>query len=312
MGACAAAAVNLTLTPSATTNPITTSVTLTATATTGAGAPVPDTTVYWQITSGPNAQQLGPAKTDVNGKASLTYTGGGGAGTDLIQANIESLTSNVTAITWTTPGPLHHISISPVSATVGAGAAQAYTAAGLDLFDHSTGDVTADTIFSISPDGSCTGATCTASVAGTHTVTGTYASTTATATLEVTGSSSLTFQGFFQPIDMSTSSLVVWNTVKAGQAVPVKWLLMLNGMPVSAAVSFAGLSSYPVACSSGAGAIDDAIEESAAGSSGLQYNGSGNWQFNWNTLSSYKNTCRAVVVKFTDGTTSPAANFKFR
>jgi hypothetical protein len=44
----------------------------------------------------------------------------------------------------------------------------------------------------------------------------------------------------------------------------------------------------------------------------LQYNGDGNWQFNWKTLASYKNTCRSVIVKFSDGTTSPAANFSFR
>jgi hypothetical protein len=41
-------------------------------------------------------------------------------------------------------------------------------------------------------------------------------------------------------------------------------------------------------------------------------NDEGNWQFNWQTLSSYGNSCRAVVVKFSDGTTSLASNFKFK
>jgi hypothetical protein len=72
------------------------------------------------------------------------------------------------------------------------------------------------------------------------------------------------------------------------------------------------VSSYPVVCSSGAGSIDDAIEEPAVGASGLQYKDGGNWQFNWETLKSYKNSCRAVVVKFSDGTTSPPAMFKFK
>jgi hypothetical protein len=44
----------------------------------------------------------------------------------------------------------------------------------------------------------------------------------ATATLNVTGggdATAYTFAGFFQPIDMSTTSTTVWNTLKAGQAV---------------------------------------------------------------------------------------------
>jgi serine/threonine protein kinase len=133
-----------------------------------------------------------------------------------------------------------------------------------------------------------------------------------TATLNVNSvSTTFTFQGFFQPVDMSSPNLVVWNTAKAGQGVPVKWLLTVNGTPVSDLTSFVGLSSYPIACLSGAGSTDDAIEQTATGS-GLQDKGSGSWQYNWQTLSSYKNSCRAVVVKFSDGTTSPAANFKFK
>ena len=45
--------------------------------------------------------------------------------------------------------------------------------------------MTADTTFSIGPDGSCTGATCTATVAGAHTVTGVDGAFSATASLEV-------------------------------------------------------------------------------------------------------------------------------
>ena len=222
-----------------------------------------------------------------------------------------ALQSNVADITWTSPGPLDHIRISPASATIPAGGSQSYTAESQDVFDHVIGTVTGGTTFTISPDGSCTGATCTANIAGPHTVTGTNGALTATATLNV-NSVTFTFQGFFAPVDMSASSLVVWNTVKAGQAVPVKWLLTQNGTPVSDPASFVGLSSYPIACLSGSGSIDDAIDQIATGNSGLQYNGSGSWQYNWQTLSSYKNSCRAVVVKFSDGTASPAALFKFK
>ena len=67
-----------------------------------------------------------------------------------------------------------------------AGGSQAYTAEGRDQYDNSLGDVTATTTFSIAPNGSCTGATCTASAAGAHTVTGTKSGKTGTASLQVT------------------------------------------------------------------------------------------------------------------------------
>jgi hypothetical protein len=40
----------------------------------------------------------------------------------------------------------------------------------------------------------------------------------------------------------------------------------------------------------------DAIEEAASGSSGLQYNGDGYWQFNWKTLKNNANTCRTMYI----------------
>src|SRR5205823_1620046 len=90
-----------------------------------------------------------------------------------------------------TAGPLDHLALSPASATITAGGSQAYTAQGRDQFNNSLGDVTASTTFSISPDGSCTGATCTATAAGAHTVTGNDGGKTGTASLQVTAGSVL-------------------------------------------------------------------------------------------------------------------------
>jgi hypothetical protein len=84
-------------------------------------------------------------------------------------------------------GPLDHLALSPASATIASGGSQAYTAQGRDRFDNSLGDMTATTAFSIAPNGSCTGATCTASLVGAHTVTGTNAGKTGTASLQVSG-----------------------------------------------------------------------------------------------------------------------------
>jgi parallel beta-helix repeat protein len=90
-----------------------------------------------------------------------------------------------TASLSVTAAALDHLVLSPASATIPSGGSQAYTAEGRDQYDNSLGDVTATTTFSISPNGSCTGATCTASVAGPHTVTGTKSGKTGTASLQV-------------------------------------------------------------------------------------------------------------------------------
>jgi hypothetical protein len=91
-----------------------------------------------------------------------------------------------TAALTVTAGPLDHLAVSPAMARVAAGGHQAYTAEGFDAFGNDRGDVTAATTFTIVPDGSCTGAACTATIAGTHTVTGTDSAATGTATLTVT------------------------------------------------------------------------------------------------------------------------------
>jgi hypothetical protein len=96
-----------------------------------------------------------------------------------------SVTSNTATFTITT-GSLNHLVLSPVSSTVNPGVGQAYTATGFDIFGNNMGDVTGATTFSIA-GGSCTGATCSSTVAGDHVVTGTDGSATGTATLHITG-----------------------------------------------------------------------------------------------------------------------------
>ena len=70
--------------------------------------------------------------------------------------------------------------LSPANVSITAGGSQSYTAAGFDAYSNPAGDVTASTTFSIGPNGSCTGTSCTATVAdangSVHTVTGTYTS----------------------------------------------------------------------------------------------------------------------------------------
>ena len=59
-------------------------------------------------------------------------------------------------------GGFDHIVISPANATIQPGDSQAYSAEAFDTNGDSMGNVTADTTFSIAPDGSCNGHTCSA------------------------------------------------------------------------------------------------------------------------------------------------------
>jgi hypothetical protein len=102
------------------------------------------------------------------------------------------------------------------------------------------------------------------------------------------------FIGFFAPI--SNDAI---NTVKAGQAVPLKWrLLDAEGQPVTniAAVT---LTSVETPCEgSEAG---EPVPESAAGNSGLQNLGDGYYQFNWKTSKTHTGSCRQTRLDLGNG-----------
>jgi len=53
-----------------------------------------------------------------------------------------------------------------------------------------------------------------------------------------------------------------------------------------------------------------AIDQTVTGTSGLQYLGNGNWQFNWATSKAWAKTCRTAVLTLKDGSTH-TANFNF-
>lgn len=115
------------------------------------------------------------------------------------------------------------------------------------------------------------------------------------------------WNGFFQPIDNGEN---VWNTVKAGSAVPVKFSLGGDqGLSIFA-------TGYPklfkVSCTGG---TEDAIESTVtAGGSSLTYDAlAGQYIYVWKTDKSWANTitCGRLYVTLIDGTTH-SANFKFK
>jgi DNA-binding beta-propeller fold protein YncE len=116
-----------------------------------------------------------------------------------------------------------------------------------------------------------------------------------------------TFDGFYDPIEMEG----VVNYAKAGQTVPVKWYLSDMNGAVANPDSFVSLRSYRISCDDLTGEGEAAIEEYSTGSSGLQYLGDGNWQYNWKTTKSSAGKCYEMYIEFDEEQTSMAARFRF-
>ena len=139
---------------------------------------------------------------------------GPGAGSDFLGQQMADFTDHIS-------GPLEHLSVSPDDATVVAGTPLDFVAEGFDASGNDLGDVTGSSTFSLAPEGSCTGSTCTTEAAGDHTVTATDGAATGTAVLHVDAGASdqtITFGAIpahvcedpdFDPAATASSSLPV-------------------------------------------------------------------------------------------------------
>lgn len=89
-----------------------------------------------------------------------------------------------------------------------------------------------------------------------------------------------TSQGFFAPVDMSTSTKRVLNTVKGGSTVPLKFRVYKDGVEQKDVAVIDGLKVSSMTCD--ASTISDAVEQVTTGSTSLRYDGT---QFvqNWKT-----------------------------
>src|SRR5258708_473152 len=111
----------LALNPATTTLTVGHQVTETATLTDGGGAGLPNATVAFTVTSGPDAGQSGSAITNQAGQASFSYTGTA-IGTDSIVASVATaytvgpLQSSQTSVTWTN-NPTPTLTLSPTTTT---------------------------------------------------------------------------------------------------------------------------------------------------------------------------------------------------
>ncbi|HEX8219729.1 MAG TPA: PxKF domain-containing protein, partial [Chloroflexia bacterium] len=98
----------------------------------------------------------------------------------------------------------------------------------------------------------------------------------------------------------------VWNTIKGGQTVPVKWKLYLyqGGPEITSTASVA--AGWPRYASAACTALpQDAVETTSTGSTNLRYDTtSQQFIYNWQTPAG--SGCYRLDVKFTDGRTYSA------
>ena len=138
---------------------------------------------------------------------------------------------------------------------------------------------------------------------GTHTLTATATDAvgnTATETRTYTVAA-WTLSGFFQPVDMGG----VWNTVKNGSSVPLKFKVFAGSTELTDTSAVAGFTVKGVACPSATAATDD-IELTTTGGTSLRYDSTGG-QFvqNWQTPKK-PGACYQVTMTTQDGSTLSA------
>ena len=106
--------------------------------------------------------------------------------------------------------------------------------------------------------------------------------------------------GFFQPVDMTTATgTTVWNTVKNGSTVPLKFRLYAGATQIKDVSSVKSVTAAVVPCSNG---MEDAIEELAAttGGSTLRYDtAAGQFVYNWATPKT-ANACYRITMTAQD------------
>jgi hypothetical protein len=107
------------------------------------------------------------------------------------------------------------------------------------------------------------------------------------------------FTGLAAPVNRPNTL----NVSKAGQAIPLKWRITdYNGVGITT-LTTVGVTVMGYSCS--LGETLDQIEEYAAGNSGLQNLGNGNYQFNWKTPTSYANSCKTLSIKLGSALDAP-------
>ncbi|MEP6629153.1 MAG: PxKF domain-containing protein [Lapillicoccus sp.] len=123
---------------------------------------------------------------------------------------------------------------------------------------------------------------------------GNYLAGTGTGTFRVVG---FTLKGYYQPVDMSTADTTVWNTVKAGSTVPLKFEAFLpNGTEITTTTTLgATFTTTGIACTTTA--VTDDVEQTSTDATSLRYDPtSGQFIQNWKTPKGAPGCYRATTT----------------
>jgi len=120
-----------------------------------------------------------------------------------------------------------------------------------------------------------------------------------------------TLRGFYAPVDMSTGSTLIYNVVKAGSTVPLKFEAFKGNTELTdTAVVVQPPKAQLANCAGGAAA--DEIEMTATGGTSLRYDTTaGQFIYNWQTPKTGAGRCYLVTVALQDGS-SISAYFKLK
>jgi len=103
---------------------------------------------------------------------------------------------------------------------------------------------------------------------------------------------------------MTTTPTIVWNSVKGGSTLPLKFNVFVGSMEEKSTTTVRSLTAQPVACSTGVNSDIDPTELTPTGGTSLRYDG-GQFIFNWQTPKP-ANACYKVMMTAQDGSSLPA------
>jgi hypothetical protein len=137
-------------------------------------------------------------------------------------------------------------------------------------------------------------------------VTGNYNNTTGTVADRIR---SWTLAGFYQPVDMSSVAELVYNTIKNGSTVPLKFEVFAGPTELTTTNSVESLTYAQTKCD--AKAATDEVETVATGGTSLRYDATaGQFVYNWKTPTTPGNCYRVTVT--TQDRSTLVAYFKLK
>jgi hypothetical protein len=179
-----------------------------------------------------------------------------------------------------------------------------------------SGFVNGESAFVVGGAAGFTGSAVGAMYPGTYTITPTAGSLSATnyafttfhnGTLTII---SWTLTGFYQPVDMPSSATIIWNTVKGGSTVPLKFEIFAGSTERTDVGSVKSFTQAKVACD--ASSPSDDLEFTTTGATSLRYDGTaGQFIQNWQTPK-LPGQCYMVTMTALDNTSRLVAYFKLK